>query len=344
MNASIDFKPTPPVRAFSSLVACLAAMLVVGAVPCAAQQGRFGVGYQNNMSRFIPPPRSINQQLKDAEEAIAEQRYSDAIVALGDLLERNLDPNDDLSIAGQDFFLDITDSDQQRLDESFLRRCRRLIGELPAEAHEIYEARYGALAKQLLETATASRDWQQLREVRRKYFHTGAGYQASLILAQRELHLGHPLAASLLLDAVVASKNAISELGQEVRVMHAVACRLSGRSLPRELATLEIRAKVRTEGRRNRDHRLARLDRRPLPDSSIRFGQPITRLSSSGCHRLSQRHHRRATAFVHAALDARDDCYAAGRTEAPRQDRRAGDERPTRTAELDATFGSATSC
>ncbi|MCA9135096.1 MAG: PQQ-binding-like beta-propeller repeat protein [Planctomycetales bacterium] len=212
--------------------------------PCHAQQGRLGIGFDQNMSRFIPPPRSINQKLKDAEDAIAEKRYSDAVVILGDLLERNLDPTDDPTIAGQDFFLDIADTDQQKLNESFLRHCRSMIGSLPREGMDIYELRYGALAKQILDNATIGRDWAELREVRRKYFHTTSGYSASLILAQHELHLGHPLAASLLLDDVVTTPSAVAHLGDGVLAMHAVACRLAGRTIPRSLASTDAKIQV----------------------------------------------------------------------------------------------------
>ena len=232
-----------------SLARLLAFLVVVSlAGRCAAQQGRFGIAFQQNRSRFISPPRSINQKLKDAEEAIAEERYSDAVVTLGDLLERDLDAADDPTVAGQDFFLEIQDSDQQRLDKSFLRFCRSLVGSLPDAALGTYELRYGALAQQLLEAATKTRDWKQLREVRRKYFHTKAGYQASLLLAQRELHLGHPLAASLLLDDVAASQNAMNELGDGMLVMHAVACRLAGRSLPRSLSLNKVTVQVGENG------------------------------------------------------------------------------------------------
>ncbi|QDV87477.1 PQQ enzyme repeat protein [Stieleria magnilauensis] len=209
-----------------------------------AQQGRFGVGFDQNMSRFIPPPRLLNQQLKDAEEAIADARYSDAVVILGDILERHVDPTNDPTIAGQDFFLEIRDSDQQRLDKSFLRHCRDLIGALPSDAFATYELRYGALAKQLLDEATRQRDWKLLRSVRRKYFHTAAGYQASLILAQRELYLGHPLACSLLLDDVVTSRHAVDQLGDEVSAMHAIACRLAGRTVPRDLGSISVQWNV----------------------------------------------------------------------------------------------------
>ncbi|MCO8120232.1 PQQ-binding-like beta-propeller repeat protein [Stieleria sp. TO1_6] len=250
----------------------LLSLLTVVAVtsPAFAQQGRFGV-FQQNMSRFIPPPRSINQRLKDAQEAIADKRFSDAVVTLGDLLENNDAGAEDGTLVGQDFFLEIADNDQQRLDKTFLRHCRDLVGSLPSEARETYELRYGALARQLLDKATETRDWNRLRDVRRKYFHTQAGYYASLILAQREIDLGHPLAASLLLDDVVTSPHAIAELGQQVRVMHAVASRLAGRPLPKDLDTIDATIRV---GKERDSHEVS--DWRGWIDDHYTFSQTDT--------------------------------------------------------------------
>ncbi|OYP29887.1 PQQ-binding-like beta-propeller repeat protein [Rhodopirellula sp. MGV] len=209
-----------------------------------AQQQRFGSSIQRNAARFIEPPRSLSQQIREAENAIGEERYSDAILILGDLLERNDAAAEDPSIAGQDFFLGIEDRQGQRLELSLLHHCRNLLGQLPDAAMEIYELRYGALAKQGLEQATATRDWKKLRDVRQKYFHTVAGYQASFLLAQRSLYRGHPLAASMLLDDVVMSRYAVKQLGQPVIALHAVACRLGERSLPRELANQDVTLSV----------------------------------------------------------------------------------------------------
>ncbi len=209
-------------------------------VPAAAQQGRMSVALEQNLSHFVPPPRALSQQLKEAEQAIDDERYGDAIVILGDLLERSTDPNDDQSLAGQDFFLESEDGDQQRMERSFLRSCRSLIGSLPDAAFETYQLRYGALAEKMLDQATESRDWNLLREVRRKYFHTRAGYQASVLLAKNELALGHPLAASLLLDDLVQSRRAVDQLGRDLLVLHAVSCRSGGRSIPRELLSQDV--------------------------------------------------------------------------------------------------------
>ncbi len=59
--------------------------------------------------RFIEPPRAIEQQLKDAERALLDERYSDAVVVLGDLLARDVQQFDESDLSGQDFFLGTED-------------------------------------------------------------------------------------------------------------------------------------------------------------------------------------------------------------------------------------------
>ncbi|MGB7327828.1 MAG: PQQ-binding-like beta-propeller repeat protein [Rubripirellula sp.] len=182
--------------------------------------------------RFIEPPRAIEQQLKDAEQSLLEKRYSDAVVVLGDLLARDAQQMDESDLTGQDFFLNTEDADIGSVfGTSLLRAARDMIGELPSAAMETYELRYGAIAKKILTEASENRDWEKVRQVRRKYFHTTAGLQASWLLAQHEMHLGHPMAASILLDDVVSNKRAIDQLGVGVAVLHASACQLAGRSV-----------------------------------------------------------------------------------------------------------------
>ncbi|MEM0927028.1 MAG: PQQ-binding-like beta-propeller repeat protein, partial [Planctomycetota bacterium] len=209
------------------------------------QQARFGAQIQPGRAaaRFIEPPRSLRQLLKDAEEAIEQERYSDAVVGLGDLLERTTDPTDEREVARQDYFLEEADGKKQ----SFLRRCRELLGSLPESALQTYELRYGALAEQLSQEAAVDRDWNKLREVRRRYFHTAAGYRATILLAQKELADGHPLAASLILDDLVEVSRARAELGESMSAIHRVACRLSGRSLPRSGASLTSEVTIQVD-------------------------------------------------------------------------------------------------
>ena len=108
------------------------------------QQGRLSTSLQTNMSRFIEPPRLMRQALKDAEAALQAKQYSEAVVTLGDLLERSGEGDD--RIGRQDYFLDVRDAQMQRIDTSFLRRCRDLIGDLPEAGINTYELRYGPAA------------------------------------------------------------------------------------------------------------------------------------------------------------------------------------------------------
>ena len=48
--------------------------------------------------RFIEAPRSVQQQLREAERALEDERYSDAVVRLGDLLQRSADLLEDTEV------------------------------------------------------------------------------------------------------------------------------------------------------------------------------------------------------------------------------------------------------
>lgn len=196
-------------------------------------QGAIQLRSRSESCRFVEAPRWLSQQISDAEDSIEQRQYADAIVRLGDLLARDDVNADGALLAGQDYFLSIDDTvESQRLSESVLKKCREMIGEMPEAALQTYELRYGPLATRQLKEASKNRDWHGLRAVRRQYFHTSAGYEASYLLAAHEMATGHPLAASFLLDDVVKTERARQHLGESLLVLHAAACRLSGRRLP----------------------------------------------------------------------------------------------------------------
>lgn len=203
-------------------------------------QGFFRPISNTQSGRLIEAPRSIQQQLREAERSIENRNYSDAVVRLGELLQRDQSSSDDNYLTGQDFFLEVDDqanggSTQMLSRSSLLRRAREVIGSLPPQALDLYELRYGPLARKRLAEAGESGDWDQVAEVRRQYFHAKAGFEASLLLAQRDLYSGHALSASLLLDEVVVSDAAVAHLGQSVKLIYAVACRAAGRELDASL-------------------------------------------------------------------------------------------------------------
>ena len=185
-------------------------------------------------ARFIEPPRSIQQRVREAERSIAEKQFSDAVVRLGDMLQRDVSEIENLDLSGQDFFLPAESggSGMRVYRDSLLRKARDLIATLPVDARETYRLRYGPLARKILSEAASTRDWSAVEDVRRKYFHTHAGYEASLLLAHRALTLGQPLFASLLLDDVVSQPDAVAHLGESVVVIHAATRQLCGRDIP----------------------------------------------------------------------------------------------------------------
>ena len=220
----------PPGARPTMAIVCLILSLPIAIGDAWAQFGR----PMSRSASFIAPPRAVEQYLREAERAIADGEMSEAVIRLGDLLERDVSPEEDDDQTAHDYFLEDEEAAAGRttLRRSVLRRAREMLGELPASGIETYELRYGPSARRGLSRAVERRDVNGLREVRRRYFHTVAGYQASYLLAQESLFRGHPLAASLLLDEVVATPRAVETLGDSVVLIHAAACRLGGREVP----------------------------------------------------------------------------------------------------------------
>ncbi|KAA1262044.1 Outer membrane protein assembly factor BamB [Rubripirellula obstinata] len=185
-------------------------------------QGFFRPPTNSPAGRLIEPPRAMQQKLREAESAIKEDRPSDAILALGDLVARDSEDYADSDLADQDFFLDNQDvREGNPATQSLLRTAREMIGGLSESDWETYQLRFGPIAARVLNKASESRDWNAVAEVRRRYLHTLAGYEATALLAQREIYRGHPLAASILLDEIAQIPRAVKHLGPSIVLMHA---------------------------------------------------------------------------------------------------------------------------
>ena len=104
--------------------------------------------------------------------------------------------------ASQDFF--VGPFSQSTVRVSLKSEARRLLGSMPAVARELYELQFGAEAQALLDEAAASGDVAKLTEVTRKFFHTQAGYEATLLLGRLQLDRGHPLAAAMCFERLSA--------------------------------------------------------------------------------------------------------------------------------------------
>jgi outer membrane protein assembly factor BamB len=181
---------------------CMACWLTLVA-SIASGQAFFPMDQGNTAGRFIDPPRSIMQQLNLAEQAIEQGRYGEAVASLGEMLQReNLAVDDEL--AGQDFFIVSGNaSPTDAVAKTLVGEARRMLSDLPAEAIAQYELIYGAQARKLLDDAAASRNWSDVHEVKRRFFHTAAGRDASQLLLHQAIFHGDLLQARRIADLVV---------------------------------------------------------------------------------------------------------------------------------------------
>ncbi|MEM9826271.1 MAG: PQQ-binding-like beta-propeller repeat protein, partial [Planctomycetota bacterium] len=212
----------------------VAAMLVVPLIAggvLAPRQADAQIRRSTNIpaGRFIEAPRAVRRSLSEAEKAIQDGNYGEAIIQLGEL---STGAALDADISGQDFILPKDDQATSRVIQGgMVRQVRQMIGSLPADGRRAYRERYGAEARAGLEEALAANDWHAVAEIRRKYFHTDAGYRASGRLARRAWSRGRALQCSFLLDDVVTAPDAVELLGGGVVWMHAAACAAAGREI-----------------------------------------------------------------------------------------------------------------
>lgn len=132
---------------------------------------------------YLPTDRALSRAMSRAQERIAEQEYHQALTFLQEVLARD-----------EDTFLERSGdgTEQQGLKAT----ARQIIGSLPSDGLQAYELLNSATARRRLEAALATGDQESVAQVVRQFFHTPAGYEAALVLAQMEADHGHHLAAA----------------------------------------------------------------------------------------------------------------------------------------------------
>ncbi len=154
-------------------------------------QAFFPMEQPSQGGRFIEPPRAVMQQLRLAETFAKQRRFSDTSVILGDLLQRERSATDD-DLNGQDFFLDASanSASPPRVAKSLMAEARELLGKLPPEGIAAYQLRFGPQARKILDDALADFRWDDVADVKRRFFHTAAGRDATQLLIQRAISSG----------------------------------------------------------------------------------------------------------------------------------------------------------
>lgn len=135
---------------------------------------------------FFRANRTTRLNLLKARQLNAQGRYSEAVRYLGTILE-----------ADEDYFFQ--PDEKVPIHRSLKAEAQRLIGEMPSKGREVYELQYGAHARELLSASLVAGDADGLAEVSRKFFHTQAGYEATMLLGLHHFDHGRPLAAALTL-------------------------------------------------------------------------------------------------------------------------------------------------
>lgn len=193
---------------------------------------------QNNSqsTSFRPAPRTLRQHLVRAQRALEEGEYGESVAELGALLAEQENPDELHLDSNQDFFVGPFAASSARV--SLKSEARRLLGNMPEAARELYELQFGAEARALLEEAAGRGDIAKLTEVTRKYFHTNAGYEATLLLGRMQLDRGHPLAAAMCFERLAELPAVAGRLEPELSLLLA-SCWLYSERPDRAQSTLE---------------------------------------------------------------------------------------------------------
>jgi outer membrane protein assembly factor BamB len=155
-----------------------------GAVPTADASG----GAAPAVVVTLPTDRQAQTKLGAANEYLQARSWREAFQVLQALLD-----------APEDSFLELPGADGRANSHwrSVRTEVHRLLASLPAEALEIYQARYGPDADALLGRAKAGNDPRPLDEVARRYLYTPAGARALELLGTHHLDRGRFVQAAV---------------------------------------------------------------------------------------------------------------------------------------------------
>lgn len=170
-----------------------------------------------NSGVYLPNDRALSRAMARARERLDAAEYQQALTFLQQTLTRE-----------EDSFLDESPDGTARL--GLKASARQMIGQLPAAGREAFELLYGAAARRQLDAAVSGGDRSGVAQVVRQFFHTTAGYEAALVLAQMESDAGRHLAAAQLYQELLDSPRAVAQLDPQLSLLAAVNHLSAGRS------------------------------------------------------------------------------------------------------------------
>lgn len=177
------------------------------------QENEPGEGTLEDGGAYLPTDRLSERRLGFARRLIADQRWSDAVTLLDEVLGNDRDA----------FFRTDAEAATWR---SVKAEAALLIAKLPPAGREAYQLQFRAKADRQLEEALARGDDRGVAAVARRWLTTPAGQRATLLAAMNALDAGQPLAAAAWLDRLAAVES--DELEPTLSVMRAVAWQRAG--------------------------------------------------------------------------------------------------------------------
>jgi hypothetical protein len=203
-----------PIRVSSVFPPWLLLASILAGSACGAADGPA----DRETSRGVLPTAShkVQRQFSLACQAIQQERFSEAAAMLQTFAGGDV----------EDLFLA---ADEGTATQTTIRReAVRLIGSLPPEGRQSYQLQFGAQAQAMLQLAAAAGDRQGLLRVSETWFHTTAGYEATLLLARDELDQGRPQGAISWLRRIQESPPALRACQPECGLLLAVCWLLAG--------------------------------------------------------------------------------------------------------------------
>jgi outer membrane protein assembly factor BamB len=157
---------------------------------------------------FLPGDRGRERQLDRARRLIADDRWSDAAVALDELLAID-----------RDAFITAGNGTTKG---SIRATAAADVASLPRPGRDAYHMLFDTRAAKQLTAAIAADDQAAIIAVARRWLHTPAGRQAAVLAASTMLESGQPLAASAWLERLAGLEES-ADLEPSLSALRAIA-------------------------------------------------------------------------------------------------------------------------
>ena len=191
---------------------------------------------QADQSVFISAPREFLRPLIRANRALRENETARAVSLLGEVLSDS---------TNEDYLVPVMAT--EGLSVSLRLRAEMTLGSLPTKDRELYRLRYGVQAKQMLEKAIESSDFEQVSQVMQRFFFTPAGFDSAMLLGHHHLDEGRPIAAANCFQRIVSSEEARLRYDPEASVLLATCLMLGDSPDKATEALVQLRNNTRKD-------------------------------------------------------------------------------------------------